>query len=716
MTNNIPFLGDVRLYWCPNCNLPLLKPIKCGICGKKDYFQINLTPPADVRPAFKKDIQILCKTIDRQYGPNISEKLLENNPAILFNRIGGLDRTEEIILNGELFGILKYNISSEKYFFKPRLIAGNMIYYLQEKQNIKKKQILINKDGKPFVIRGKSILAPGVKKITNNIEEKDYVFAISEHSDYDHQKICIAIGRSTCNSAKMQEMVENNYGQLAKNDSKFSGLSKRKKMLLEKLFLSNEWPQKKIEIPKKSLNNKNEDFLERIHLFKPFYLTYLANEEYIQKKISSALRFIRKAKKDVKKPIAVAYSGGKDSLATIMLVYLALKDNFKIFFINTGLELPEVENNVVNVAQKLNMENKLIVKRAKDKFWDLIQRFGPPARDYRYCCHTLKAQNVMDIIQNIYDGEKVLTFLGQRRYESLTRAKSRKIYVNSFVPLQIAATPIKSWNALLLWLFILFKPIEINEQLEFLPITPLYFKGQQRLGCYLCPASDLESFKLLEETHPRLIKRWYNFLREYKKKYQLPEEWIKYGLWRFKEYPPQWKIFFEKTDIKPNKLKIKTNQEISIVLTKGFSPCLMSGYSIKGKITNYTPTETTISYFAPLSSNVDFDEDLNIFSLKSSFKGIKYTLNLFSDGSFFLKSNQKNFNYINLVKLFYTSILREKMCKSCEICVSICPNNALKRKNNRIEVNEKLCTSCQKCITHCPLYNKAKKDFSQLKF
>src|SRR6056297_2711497 len=115
MTNNIPFLGDVRLYWCPNCNLPLLKPIKCGICGKKDYFQINLTPPADVRPAFKKDIQILCKTIDRQYGPNISEKLLENNPAILFNRIGGLDRTEEIILNGELFGILKYNISSEKY-------------------------------------------------------------------------------------------------------------------------------------------------------------------------------------------------------------------------------------------------------------------------------------------------------------------------------------------------------------------------------------------------------------------------------------------------------------------------------------------------------------------------------------------------------------------------------------------------------------------------
>ena len=101
------------------------------------------------------------------------------------------------------------------------------------------------------------------------------------------------------------------------------------------------------------------------------------------------------------------------------------------------------------------MEQDLIIESAGEKFWELIETFGPPARDYRFCCHTLKAQQITKIINTIYDGNKVLVFLGQRQYESLNQSKEKLVYVNSFIPLQVAATPIKDWNALTLWLFLL---------------------------------------------------------------------------------------------------------------------------------------------------------------------------------------------------------------------------------------------------------------------
>ena len=54
--SKIPFLGEVKLFWCKTCNIPLIDDFKCNICGNIG-FKVNITPPGDVRPGFSYDIE-----------------------------------------------------------------------------------------------------------------------------------------------------------------------------------------------------------------------------------------------------------------------------------------------------------------------------------------------------------------------------------------------------------------------------------------------------------------------------------------------------------------------------------------------------------------------------------------------------------------------------------------------------------------------------------
>ena len=84
----------------------------------------------------------------------------------------------------------------------------------------------------------------------------------------------------------------------------------------------------------------------------------------------------------------VSFSGGKDSLATLLLVKKAGLD-IPIFFIDTGLEFPETVQHVKDVAARHGA--RLIVEQApREAFQEGLRVFGPPGRDYRWCCKTNK--------------------------------------------------------------------------------------------------------------------------------------------------------------------------------------------------------------------------------------------------------------------------------------------------------------------------------------
>jgi len=83
------------------------------------------------------------------------------------------------------------------------------------------------------------------------------------------------------------------------------------------------------------------------------------------------------------RPLLVSFSGGKDSLVALHLT-LKLGLDPIVVFNDTGLELPETVETVYRTVERYGL--RLEVASAGDAFWRAVEFFGPPAKDYRWCC------------------------------------------------------------------------------------------------------------------------------------------------------------------------------------------------------------------------------------------------------------------------------------------------------------------------------------------
>ena len=68
----IPYLGKMMLFWCDDCNVPVLGGV-CAKCSGKTK-KVELTPPGDIRPAFKSDVALINKTAKKEFGSKIISK------------------------------------------------------------------------------------------------------------------------------------------------------------------------------------------------------------------------------------------------------------------------------------------------------------------------------------------------------------------------------------------------------------------------------------------------------------------------------------------------------------------------------------------------------------------------------------------------------------------------------------------------------------------
>ncbi len=220
------------------------------------------------------------------------------------------------------------------------------------------------------------------------------------------------------------------------------------------------------------------------------------------------------------KEVVVSYSGGKDSLVALHLTIETL-GKAKLLFNDTGLELPETIENVDYVAEKYGLEK--IVASAGDSFWKGLEVFGPPGKDYRWCCKIAKLVPLARTTKKLWS-TGALNIVGQRAFESIDRARSPRVWRNRWIPHLLSLTPIQEWSQLHIWLYI-YK--------YRLPYNRLYEIGYERLGCYLCPSSTLAEFREIERNHPQLWRKWVDRLEDWRKKLGQPIEWIKYGLWRW---------------------------------------------------------------------------------------------------------------------------------------------------------------------------------------
>ena len=147
-------------------------------------------------------------------------------------------------------------------------------------------------------------------------------------------------------------------------------------------------------------------------------------------------------------PWVIGYSGGKDSTATLELVWLAIKElpeekrRKPIHIINTDtlVESPVVSKwverslekmNAVSEANHLPFVTHRLTPEVNNTFWvNLIGRGYPfPRLKYRWCTDRLKIQPVNKFIKDrIAEHGEIILVLGTRKAESSRRARTMAFY------------------------------------------------------------------------------------------------------------------------------------------------------------------------------------------------------------------------------------------------------------------------------------------------
>ena len=681
----VPYLGKITTRWCMNCDVPVLRGKVCPAC-KSDLKSLALTPPGDVRPAFDHDIALIRETCDKVFVQGTGEYLFPDGIVVLLNKVGDLDLNYQVIAHGSVVGNLRYDIFHEEYQFMPTMAGGKWIYkyYLDngwfEKDDAPPKCIEYMADAEKFVAGGANVLVPGIVKLDMVVREGDPAIVYSENG-------IIATGHFTSSHDEIVAMMAENHGRIAKPKDYGDAM-----------------PAIDIPDPASYPSRSWDDVID-------------INKKFVSKNTKVAIDFILHTISAHDLPVAVAYSGGKDSLATLILVMKAIGSGeryhpFSVFFADTGLEFPEVMQNIKDVVKWAGLEDVYYTRSAGDKFWSLAANFGPPARDFRFCCHTLKANQINEMIEQMVadngnpDDPRVLVFLGQRQYESFNRAEDKRVYTNSYVPMQVIGTPIKEWTALDEWLFLLRE----KRKDPTLPINTLYFKGHDRLGCYLCPAQSMANLARVKQTHPQLYGRWQSFLEEYQTKLGYAPEWVSWGLWRSKYPKGQWHILSDKLPKPESTASARESinvDNIKLFVTKGVSPCTAGGFSVKARISVPLILPELLPWVRTLDKRIQHDESSGLLYLYEP----DARLMIYADGSLFLQSPDEKFDFDRFMIHLLGVAARCIACEHCGVCIDVCPTSALSKDvEGRIEIDATKCAgiACQKCTHHCPVYHVVK--------
>ncbi|NPA61936.1 MAG: phosphoadenosine phosphosulfate reductase family protein [Methanococci archaeon] len=468
------YLGKIHLKWCKNCNVPLLGN-KCEVCGSKAE-KVKITPPGDPRLGFEYDIKFVNRILEETFGV----KNIIDGKIILLNKLPGNEESYEIIVDGEVKYLIYFDENEEKW--KPKLKLGGA-FDLMEK-GARKKIIKIKQDVVDILKNKKGcILRPGIIEYTDDINEKDDVIVVDENENV------VGVGLAIISSKKIDEIS-------------------RGKVIKVRSFIGKD---NKIFSPKRSYKNLNEAFKVMVK----------ANEGVISTYEKNSIGFIRNISQKLNKPVIVAFSGGKDSLTTLILTIKALGKNFEVVFVDTGLEFEETLKNVEEVEKKYDIK---ITRLKGENFWEKIKEYGIPARDYRWCSDVCKLNPLKTFIEEKYK-EDVLSFVGIRKYESFNRAHKKVVYRNTYIKRQINALPIFHWSSLHVWIYLL---------REKAPYNKLYEKGFDRIGCFICPAMEMGEINKIKKEFKDLWDKWESVLIEYAKEHNLGEDWVKKGLWRWK--------------------------------------------------------------------------------------------------------------------------------------------------------------------------------------
>jgi len=584
-------------------------------------------------------LQRAIHAIDTQFGEGVGQALLPSSKTMVMNKVSSLDAMYEIIVDGHVVGRLRFDIPKRGYTFLLSREGARRIGKIS-----KQKWVSIHDGVLHYLMDGANLMLPGVQGCDSGIEANGDVFII----DSEGKVVGSGIARMSG-----EEMAQGSKGFAVKI-----------REVAEPIELE--------------LNEKQATWDDAVK----------ANQKDLENIETEATSFINRViERNGDLPQVVGFSGGKDSLAAYLVVEEATGKSPPIFFMDTGLELPETLQFIKSFAEKRDVE--VIGEKAGDQFWESIDIFGPPARDFRWCCKVLKlgpaATSIADMI-----GEETLTFMGQRKLESFQRSIEPRVTENPWVPGQISANPIQNWNALEVWLYTFQKNEDFN---------PLYNRGYHRMGCYLCPSSPLAELESLRQTHPEFHEKWEQRMKEWAEKYGFPDEWYELGFWRWKTLPQGQMNLVNTLGLDISTTRQSPGESIELNVTKGVAPCTKSGFSLEGAFTAGLDLNR-VSKILPIFGKSKLSEELGVLRNVSG----ENHISLFSSGSVVVRGPDER-AVEQLTEKLERATKRALLCQACGSCVPQCEHGALNLDEGKISVDEDKCTGCLECDNWpCPTY------------
>ena len=263
-------------------------------------------------------------------------------------------------------------------------------------------------------------------------------------------------------------------------------------------------------------------------------------------------------------PWVIGYSGGKDSTATLQLVWLALsalpKEQVKkpVHIINTDtmVESPVISKWVQKslktmdeAAEKqgLPFVTHRLTPAMDNTFWvNFIGRGYPfPRKKLRWCTDRLKIQPVNTFVKDqIAEHGEIIMVIGTRKAESARRAKTMAYYEkkrvrellspNQAMVNELVFSPLEDWNDNDVWVFLmqyknpwgysnkelltLYKGATADNECPMMVEKGLPSCGKSRFGCWVCTmvAQDKSMEAMISNDEE---KAWMTPLLEFRNKF-----------------------------------------------------------------------------------------------------------------------------------------------------------------------------------------------------
>ena len=592
---------------------------RCACGSEPRSFEIN--SPGDIRPCMGEGVELILSLFRETFGTDAPLK----GKMIFLNKIPGEDRTDEIVAHGAVLGIVRFDLRENRHILEIRQPGAELFDTCASKN-------IVTFGSMSGHLKGKSVPGENIREIIGEFEEGASLILRKGEK--------VGAGIALGKSSQLKEM--------------------EKAVKIRDLDNISDMPL--------SPDSDRETFVK-------------ANREHLKNIEGNAASDIKSFVSSKKQPVTVSFSGGKDSLAAFGVAMKALKGGMELLFVDTGLEFPETVEYVKSFAEKNDL--KIHIARANNAFKENVDTFGPPAKDFRWCCKVCKLGPITDMISNEFP-KGTITIEGNRMLESFARSKTGFVSKNPFVPNQTTLNPVRTWNASEIWGYIWMKGLEYN---------PLYERDFERIGCYLCASCLASEWKNTERIHPELHKDWSDYLYRYAEERGLPKEFVDMGFWRWKVLPPKMVRLAEDLDLRT---KPKDSKGPSMKMLKGASSCAAGGFSVEA-IVNVPRARDFSSVEDALRTvgDVKYSQEFEIALVKTK----DSTAKLFGGGQVSVTSKSLE-GAKQMFERAVKALLRAQMCTSCGICAKKCPRHAITIKDG-LHVDPNRCNSCGSCEASC---------------